>query len=384
MIPLHSPQRVLIVSGEASGDHHAAQLVQEVHKIDPDVHFLAMGGEEMRKAGVEIVVDSKPLAVVGAIEILQHFVPIFRAWKTLRRIIKQQPPDLVVLIDYPEFNLQIAKAAKKAGIKVLYYISPQVWAWKQRRVKTIRQRVNKMLVIFPFEEAFYQKGGVPVEFVGHPLTGKVQADIDKAQMRQQLKLDADSRVIGLLPGSRKGEIRRLLPVLLATAKQLKNRYPDLNFILPLASSLSKEDLAPYLQDCDLPLQVIAGQFYNALQLCDAAIVTSGTATLETALMGVPMVIIYKTAASTYHIVKRIIKIPYIGLCNIVAGKAIVKELIQHEASVENISAEIGRLLDNKDYREAMHENLLQVKEKLGKGGGSQQAAKALLTLLTET
>ncbi len=379
--PQPSPKRVLIVSGEASGDHHAAQLVREAHKIDPTIYFLAMGGEQMRQAGVDIIVDSKPLAVVGIIEILTHFYPIFRAWKTLRQFIKRQPPDLIVLIDYPEFNLQIAKAAKKAGIKVLYYISPQVWAWKQGRIKTIRERVNKMLVIFPFEEEFYRRGGVPVEFVGHPLTGKVHADRDKTQMRQELQLSSERRVIGLLPGSRKGEIMRLLPVLLAAATQLKHRYPDLDFVLPLASSLSQADLEPHLRNTNLPIKVIPGQFYNTLQLCDAAIVTSGTATLETALMGVPMVIVYKIAASTYHFAKRLIKIPFIGLCNIVAGRPIVKELIQQEANPENIYAEISHILDDDGYRETMRNELLQVKERLGQGGGSEQAAKALLGLL---
>lgn len=375
-------KRVLILSGEASGDHHAAELIKATLAIDPNIHFFGMGGEKMREVGVEIVVDAKEMAVVGAIEILAHIRPIYHAWKTLRHIIKHDAPDLLVLLDYPEFNLQMAKAAKKAGVKVLYYISPQVWAWKRKRVHTIKERVNKMLVIFPFEEAFYQQVGVPVEFVGHPLAGKVKSNKDKQTMREHLDISHDKRVIGLLPGSRKGEIKRLLPVMLQSAEALKKSYPDLIFLIPLASSLSPKDLAPYLAATTLDICLVENDFYNAVQLCEAAIVTSGTATLETALLTIPMAIIYKASWSTYQIVKRIIHIPYIGLCNIVAGKKIVKEFIQDEANVENLTQEVTHILEDKDYREEMIAELQQMKDKLGLPGGSEKAAKALITLLS--
>jgi lipid-A-disaccharide synthase len=376
-------KRILIISGEASGDHHAAELIKETLKLEPNIHFLGMGGEKMRAAGMEMVVDAKDMAVVGAIEILAHIKPIYHAWKTLRRIIKHDSPDLVVLLDYPEFNLQMAKAAKKAGVKVLYYISPQVWAWKQKRVHVIKERVNKMLVIFPFEEKFYANAGVPVEFVGHPLAGKVKPDKDISTMHQLLNISEDKHIIGLLPGSRKGEIKRLLPTMLQTAEALKKTHPELEFLIPLASSLSTEDLAPYLAATDLNIHIVKDDFYNATQLCEAAIVTSGTATLETALLTIPMAIIYKASWSTYQIVKRIIKIPYIGLCNIVAEKHIVKEYIQHEANVENLSQEISRILDDEAYKDKMIAELTQVKEKLGIPGGSLKAAKALIKLLSE-
>lgn len=375
-------KRVLIISGEASGDHHAAELIKETLNLDPNIHFFGMGGERMRAAGMEMVVDAKDMAVVGAIEILAHIKPIYHAWKTLKRIIKHDSPDLVVLLDYPEFNLQMAKAAKKAGIKVLYYISPQVWAWKQKRVHVIKERVNKMLVIFPFEKVFYQKAGVPVEFVGHPLAGKVKADKNKQTMRQSLKIADDKRIVGLLPGSRKGEIKRLLPVMLQTAKALKQTHPQLEFLIPLASSLTTTDLAPYLAGTDLKIHVVKADFYNATQLCEAAIVTSGTATLETALLTIPMAIIYKASWSTYQIVKRIIKIPYIGLCNIVADKHIVKEFIQDAANVENLCQEVSAILDDSAYRGTMIDELKQVKAKLGVPGGSEKAAYALISLLT--
>ncbi len=374
-------KRVLIVAGEASGDHHAAALVHEVLKLDPNLKFIGMGGEHMRQAGVEIIVDSKSMAVVGGIEILQHGIPIFQAWRKLRQFIRKTPPDLVVLLDYPEFNLQIAKAAKKAGIKVLYYISPQVWAWKQRRVKTIRERVDKMLVLFPFEAEFYRQHQVPVEFIGHPLAGQVVPTKTKAEVRKSLEIPPHCTVIGLLPGSRKGEIKRLLPPLLGAAEILKHHHPHTTFILPVASSLSRKDLEPYLQATQVPVHILGEDLYNELQLCDAAIVTSGTATLETALLGIPMVIVYKTSFSTYAIMKRIIKIPYIGLCNIIAGQAIVKELIQHEANPKAIAAEISRILDDLSYQNTIKEQLQLVKQKLGEAGGSQRAARALLGLL---
>ncbi len=378
-----SLKRILILSGEASGDQHGASLVKEVHRLTPDVQFLGMGGDKMREAGVDIRVDAGPLAVVGAIEVLHHIVPIYKAWKTLRAIICDEPPDLVVLIDYPTFNLHIAKIAKKAGIKVLYYISPQVWAWHRSRIKTIGERVDKMLVIFPFEEPLYREKGVPVEYVGHPLANKVHASKDAATMRRESGIDADVRLIGLLPGSRIGEIRRLLPTMLKTAEKLKAQYPDVQFVLPLSDTLSSADIAPYLKSLPdhFPLHVIPGAFYNTVQLCTAAIVTSGTATLETALLEVPMLIVYKTAVSTYYLARWVIKIPHIGLCNIVAGKGIVKELIQSAANPDNISAEIAHLLADANYRQTMQQDLHAVKLKLGEGGGVSRAAKALLELV---
>lgn len=378
---LKKSKRVLIISGEASGDQHGAKLVTAVRQMNANVEFLGMGGDAMREAGVDIRVDAKPLAVVGAIEVLNHIVPLYRAWKTLRQIIRQNPPDLLVLIDYPTFNLMLAKVAKKAGVKVLYYISPQVWAWHRSRVKTIGQRVDKMLVVFPFEEALYRAQNVPVEYVGHPLVNKVHPDVDQETMRRLWHIETQSPIIGLLPGSRTGEIRRLLPVMLETAARLKQRYPNAVFILPLANSLSFADIAPYLKTTSCDIRVIPNQFYNAVQLCDAAIVASGTATLEVALLEIPMVIIYKTAASTYFLAKRLIQIPHIGLCNIVAGKLIVKEFIQHEAQADNISAEVSHILDAADYRQTMCDNLHAVKGRLGQGGGVERAARVLLEML---
>lgn len=375
-------KRILIISGEASGDQHGAALANAVHAKDPEIKFLGMGGEAMRKAGVDIRVDAAPLAVVGVIEILQHIMPIYKAWRTLKNVIHNERPDLVLLIDYPAFNLQIAKIAKKAGIPVLYYISPKIWAWRLRRIKKIGSRIDKMLVIFPFEEALYREKGIPVEYVGHPLAERVQPDKDIVTMRREYEIDEKSRIVGLLPGSRKGEIQRLLPTMLLAAKQLKRRYPDLIFVLPQASSLKQDDLLPYLEKSAVSVKVIPEQFYNTVQLCSATIVASGTATLETALLQIPMVIIYKTAASTYVIARRVIQIPHIGLCNIVAGEIVAKELIQHEATPEAITAEVVHILEDEVYRKTMQKKFCEVKEKLGEGGGVVKAAEAVCKMLT--
>lgn len=374
-------KKILIVSGEASGDQHAAKLVTAVRAQNPEIQFFGMGGDQMRAAGVDIRVDAKPLAVVGLIEILSHIVPLFHAWRTLTHILQHEPPDLLVLIDYPKFNLMLAKKAKQAGIKVLYYISPQVWAWHRSRVKIIAQRVDKMLVVFPFEEQLYRENNVAVEYVGHPLADKVHPTKDPDTMRREWHIDADATVIGLLPGSRLGEIQRLLPTMLAAAQQLQQRYPNSVFVLPLANSLSPVNVEPYLKSSTLPIKVIPDEFYNTVQLCRAVIVTSGTATLEVALLGVPMVIVYKMAALTYWLAKRLIKIPHIGLCNIVADKLIVKELIQHDANAQNITTEISHILDDAAYRQTMCDELRQVKEKLGQGGGVERAAQAMLEVV---
>ncbi len=390
MLPPSTPpamKKVLIVSGEASGDQHGAQLVSAVHANNPAIQFLGMGGEHMRAVGVDIRVDANSLAVVGLIEIAQHIAPLYRAWKTLNQILTQETPDLLVLIDYPTFNLMLAKRAKRAGIKVLYYISPQIWAWHQRRVKTIAKRVDKMLVVFPFEETLYRENNVPVEYVGHPLAEKVFPTESTVAMREEWQIPSDACVIGLLPGSRRGEIHRLLPVMLAAARQLQRDNPATVFVLPLANSLSRADIQPYLQDLQdmaITLKVIPGQFYNTVQLCDAAIVASGTATLEVALLAIPMVIIYKMAAITYLLAKWVIQIPHVGLCNIVAGQLIAKELIQHAASADNIAAEIRRIITDKPYRDTMVANLHTVKQKLGEGGGVEKAAQALMAMLIPT
>lgn len=371
----------MIVAGEASGDLHGARLVAEALRLDPDVAFFGIGGKRMREAGVTTLVDAAEMAVVGLVEVIAHFDVIARAFLTLKRILATDPPDLLILIDYPDFNLRLAKVARRAGVKVLYYISPQIWAWRVGRVKTIARRVDRMAVVFPFEVPFYERAGVPVSFVGHPLVDSVRPGMDRETALTAFGLDPGRRTVGLFPGSRRGEIKSLLATILATGKLLKERFPDLQFVLPLASSLTREEIDPYLAAGGIDVRVVEGQTYDVMQVCDAIVTVSGTVTLEIALMGVPMVIIYRVSPLTYEVGKRLIRVDHIGICNIVAGERVVPELIQDDAEPERIAAEIGRILTDPPYAQAMSVRLKGVRERLGEPGSSRRVAQIALAMI---
>jgi lipid-A-disaccharide synthase len=377
----HFTKRIMIVAGEASGDLHGANLVREARKRDPDLLFFGIGGPRMRKEGVETLIDASQMAVVGLVEVIAHFGIISRAYLTLRRIITTDPPDLLILIDYPDFNLRIGKLAKRAGIKVLYYISPQVWAWRVGRVKKIGRLVDMMAVVFPFEVPFYQKEHVPVTFVGHPLVDTAHPSMARAEAVAFFGLDPARKTVGLFPGSRTHEITRLLPIILESAEILKKRFPDLQFILPLATSLSPAEIDPHLRSSGLEIKVVEGRVYDVMQVCDAIITVSGTVTLEIALLEVPMVIIYRVSPFTYAVGKRLIKVDHIGLCNIVAGERVVRELVQEDAEPALIAGEIGRILTDQVYVDGMRGKLAAVRGKLGSGGGSARVAELALAML---
>jgi lipid-A-disaccharide synthase len=354
---------VLIVAGEASGDMHAANLIHGLRKIRPDVKVDAMGGQALRSTGANIVVDNNDLAVVGLVEVMSHYPVIRKALKSLQQRLITHRPELVILVDYVEFNLRLAKAAKKRGIKVLFYISPQVWAWRPGRVKKIGQLIDMMAVIFPFEAAFYHQHNIPVRYVGNPLVGKVHASRSREENMQRFELSGHT-VIGIQPGSRRTEIQRVLPLFAQAVKCLKEKRPDLKFVLPVAPGIDAQFIRSHLPR-EHYIQLIEDESpYDVMHVCTAIMTASGTATLETALMGIPMVMGYKIAPLSYMILKRLVKIPYIGLVNIVAEKEIVKEYIQDEARPEILAQEISKLLDNKAYREAMMRDLNSVKEKL--------------------
>lgn len=383
---------IFISAGEASGDLHASNLVQQVKHfipranisdIDPgNIQFCGMGGALMRQAGVKILQDSTELGVIGGIEVLRHFVKIFQVMRLLKRELIKNPPHLLILIDYPGFNLWLAKIAHKLGIKVLYYISPQIWAWHYSRIKKIRRYVNMMAVVFPFEVALYTKAHVPVTLVRHPLLDSVQPTLLKNLAKNAFGLDQEAPIVGLFPGSRNNEVKYIFPVMLEVAKTLQAKYPTMQFVLPLASSLNVETFTSYLHEYpQLNVRIIDNQTYDAANICNAIIATSGTVTLEIALLGIPMVIVYKLTELTYRIVKRIIKIPYIGLCNIVAGKKIVRELIQHDANVQNISAEIIKIMEDKIYRANMIMELQQVRHMLAPAGSSTDIANIVIDML---
>ncbi len=378
MMKESGPCRVMIVAGEASGDIYGAGLVHAVHEINPAVLFFGIGGARMRESGVETLVDSADMAVVGLVEVLKHFDLIAAAFLKLKKILLENPPQLLILIDYPGFNLRLAKVAKRASVKVLYYISPQIWAWRQGRVRKIRQLVDFMAVILPFEVPFYEKAGVPVSFVGHPMADLVKADITRNAAVESFGLDSECRIVGLFPGSRRSEISRLLPVILESARILHLQFPDIRFVLPLASTLKEEDLAPWLEDSGLPILITRERIHELIRASDAIISVSGTVTLEIALVGTPLVIIYRLAPLTFQIARRLVRVKYIGLCNIVADEQVASELIQNDATPERIAFEIASILANVGYADCLRARLALVRERLGGGGADQRIAGLVL------
>lgn len=372
-----------MVTGEASGDKHGANLALELQQSAPQLQISAMGGEALSKAGVDIVVDNRGLAVMGLVEVLRHYPDIKRALKTLTQHLKTQQPDLLVLIDYAEFNLKLAAQAKKLGIPVLFYISPKFWAWREKRVKRIKRLVDMMAVIFPFEVEFYEKNGVPVRYVGNPLAGKVIASQSKADSLKDFGLNAANPVIGILPGSRQSEISRLLPLYLQAKQQLQSKHPNAQYLLPVAPGIDQQKLEQWAEVTlpnDIKL-IPSDKIYDAMQCCDAAMVTMGTVTLEAALMQMPMLTANKIAAPSYHILKHMVTTKFFTLANIVAEKEVVKEFLQYDATPEAFTEEIDRLLTDQSYRKQMNENLKSVKDKIGTDNGSAKVAELVLNML---
>ncbi len=371
----------MIVAGEASGDNYGAELSKAALCINPELSFFGIGGSRMREAGVETLIDSADMAVVGLVEVLRHFGVISAAFRKLRKILLTDPPSLLVLIDYPGFNLRLAQIAKKAGVKVLYYISPQIWAWRQGRVKKIARLVDRMAVIFPFELSFYESAGIPATFVGHPLIEMVKVSADRRSAAENMGIDPSKRTVGLFPGSRHGEITRMLPLIMDTAKLLKERFPDIQFLLPLASTLELCDVAPLIKGKKIDVKIVQGNIYELIRAIDAAISVSGTVTLEIALVGTPMAIIYKLSPITYQFAKRLIKVDNIGLCNIIAGKTVAREFIQNGATPENIASEIGKILSDKEYSASIRKEFELIRQKLGEPGASRRVAGLLIDML---
>ena len=374
-------KKVMIIAGEASGDQHAALLVNAVHRKQTGIEFFGIGGEKMRAAGVETLVDAADMAVVGLIEVLAHRKVIFGALNKMRSLLTKNKPDLLILVDYPEFNLRLAKAAKEVGIKVLFYISPQVWAWRQKRVYTIRERVDMMAVVFPFEADFYRQHHVPVRYVGHPLVDEVRASKSRPELLEEFSLQTVGPVVGIFPGSRKSEIKRLLPILLDAARLIHKQRPDVQFVMPLASTIDETFLNLAHDPLHQYIKVIPRRSYDVIEVCDAIMTVSGTVTLEIALMQKPMVIINKVAWLTYHIVRRMLKIKHLGLCNIVADQRLVPELIQQQAKPVLIADEVLHFLDDRVYQQKTIDSLRLVRERLGNVNATEQVAQLTLEML---
>lgn len=362
-----------IIAGEASGDLHGSNLIRELHKLDNGASVWCWGGDKMEAAGATLVKHYRDLAFMGFTEVIKNLPTIFRNISFCKKDILKIHPDVLILIDYPGFNLRIAKWARQQGLKIIYYISPQVWAWKENRVNAIKRDVDKMLVILPFEKEFYKKWDFEVEYVGHPLVEV----IEEFKVHNLKKLYENTPVIALLPGSRKQEILIKLPIML----ELARLFPDYKFIVAKAPGLDdefyKELLKPYKN-----VDSLVNKTYELLNTAKAALVTSGTATLETALFAVPEIICYKGGNISYQIAKRLIKIKFIGLVNLIMDKEVVKELIQDDLTVNNIALELNKLLQDHVKQQQLQKEYAHLKELLSKGGhASANAAKSIYTFL---
>jgi lipid-A-disaccharide synthase len=340
-------KRLFIVAGESSGDLHGSALTRALLRREPGLAIKALGGPLMQRAGAELVADLTSHAVVGLIEGVRNVSRIYTTYRRVVKVLKTDRPDAVVLIDYPEFNLRLARQASKLGIPVVYYISPQVWAWRQWRVKTIEKYVDKMLVIFPFEEDFYRKYGVQAEFVGHPLVGMLKGVPDKQTARTDLGLPPDELVIGLLPGSRKKEIQAIFPTLLRAAEIINATLErPITFVCARAPALDERLVEKYLSGTDLNLRVVGDDTYRVMRSADLLLTASGTATVEAMILGTPMIVVYSVSLFTWVLFIRLIKVDHYAMANIIAGKEIVPEFVQWGASPERIAREAVSLIQD--------------------------------------
>ncbi|MGP8154622.1 MAG: lipid-A-disaccharide synthase [Smithella sp.] len=366
---------IMIVAGEASGDMHGANLVREMLKVDPSLNFYGIGGNRLQKEGVELLANASDMAVVGLTEVVSKLGSILKIMGMMKRSLYERRPDLVILIDYPDFNIPLAKAAKKRGIKVFYYISPQVWAWRKSRIGQIKKTVSKMAVILPFEVETYHQKGFPVNYVGHPLLDMVKLNYSKQESRKKFDLTEDKITIGILPGSRPSEVSKLMPELLRAAQILKQEMPDIQFVLPLADTLEEIIVTKIISRLNIKVKVISGHTYDVISCADLVLVASGTATLETALLGIPMIIVYKISLLSYFIGRLFVHVKNIGLVNIIAGKTIVPELIQGDASGKRIAIEALSILKNGERRQEMIKELEAIRVRLGEPGAARRAAQ---------
>lgn len=379
-----SSKKVLLVAGEASGDLHGSHLVKAIQSIDPEIRFFGVGGEGLKKAGMELLYPSQSLSVVGITEVFLKLRAILKALQGLKKSMDRERPDLLILIDFPDFNLWLGKIAHRRGLPILYYISPQVWAWRPGRVKLIARLVKKMIVLFPFEVPLYEAAGVDVEWVGHPLLDIVKPTLSKKEALRQFDLDPNRRTIGLLPGSRIHEIERLLPPLLDSAHLLQEELPDLQFVIPLAPGLPKTLLSPWMKNISVPLKIVEGFTYDVMNLSELLIAASGTVTLEGAILEKPMIIIYKVSVPSSWVARALVRLDHIGLVNLVAEKEIAPELLQGDVQPRRIADEALRILRDPLLSRKMAESMREVRQKLGEPGAAQRAAQIALSMLKET
>lgn len=379
--------QLMIVAGEPSGDAHAASLVKALRTAAPEIHFDLFGatGPLLRAAGVDSIVRSDDLSIVGLLEIGRALPKFWRAYKGLKQAAVERRPDAVILVDWPDFNLKLARSLHRRGLKVIYYISPQLWAWRSYRARSIQRDVDLLLSILPFEQDWYADRGIDqVEFVGHPLAGEVHARFDRAEFCRRLRLDPKLPVVSLLPGSRRNEVERILPSMLEAAALISARRSEVQFVVVVAPGRTSDEIREIVRaQRALPeplpscLHIVSGESREALAASDAAAVASGTATLEAALLETPMVVVYKESTVNWHTLGRLITTDHYGLVNLIAGERVATELMQDDLNGERLANELLLLLD-KNRNEEMRQRLHEVAHQLGEGGASQRAAEWIL------
>ena len=370
--------KIMMSVGEASGDLHGASVAKEIKLLCGEAQIFGMGGDRMREAGVKIVYDIKDLGVIGIVEVVKNLPKFFKLRDKLAQLMDEERPDALIVIDYPGFNTRLAKVAKKKGIPIVSYISPSAWAWGRGRAKEVAETVDKVAAIFPFEAKIYEEAGAKVAFVGHPLLDIVKPSMEKAECYRYFGADPEKTLALLMPGSRAQEIETLLEPMLAAGLKIREQIPDCQFYLPLASTIERETVESKIERFNAPVRITTDKVYDLMNISQVAIAASGTAVLEISLMRVPSVIIYKVAALTYCIGKLLVKIPHIGLPNIIAGRKILPEILQSQISGEIIAQETLLLLQDSQRREQALKDLDEVRLKLGESGAVKKVARIVL------
>lgn len=368
--------KIMISVGEASGDLHGASVAKEIKEINPHAHIFGMGGINMKNNGVELYHDIADLGVIGFVEVIKNLRRLFKLKADLVELMKKEKPDVLVVIDYPDFNMRLAKEAKKLNIPIISYISPSAWAWRPGRAKDVAKVVDCIAAIFPFEADFYIKAGAKVEFVGHPLLDIVQPSMVKDDAYGYFSADQKKQIVLLLPGSRKQEIQNLLPEMLKAAEQIIAVRPNVQFFLPVASTIPRNMVSNILEQYKVKVNLTNDKNYDLMNIADVGIASSGTVTLEAAILELPTVVIYKLAFLTYLLGKMLVKIPYFSLPNIIVGKKLIPELLQNQANYNNIAKETIKILDNSAK---MKQEMKIVAEKLGQGGAVKKVAQLILS-----
>jgi lipid-A-disaccharide synthase len=389
--PNNSSPQILVVAGEASGDKHAAHLVAAIRDRLPGAQFFGVGGEEMSAQGVRILCPASELAVVGLLEVARHLPMVVRALKDIGRALKQERPALAILVDFPDFNFWVARLAKVHRVPVMYYISPQVWAWRTYRVRTLARLTDRLAVIFPFEAEFYRDRGVPVTYVGHPLRETLPPVPDRRVLLAGWGLDPGRLTLALLPGSRGSEIQRHLPIMLAGGALIQQAVPQCQFVLPLASTAPRELVeemaqgywgkAGNLPSPGPPLKIIPGQAYEALAAAHLAVVASGTATVEAALAGTPTIIVYQVSPLTFRVARNLVRVSHVGMANLLAEERLFPELLQADFTPERLAQEVLALLREPGRLTNLRRGLARVIRRLGGPGASDRAAAVALELM---